>query len=255
MPEWFEGFFDDLYYETYRVFEDEDRNEREARFIVEALGLRDGARVLDLGCGYARHAVYLAKWGYRVVCFDLSQALLARAVERAERFGVSDRVEFVRGDMRSLDYKESFDGVYLFFTSFGYFDDEDNQAVLGGVSRALRRGGRLLLDLWNPVALMHYAYLFDGERRTWFEAGDYVVLEETTYDVLNARVVAKRVFFRRGSTTPVAERSFSVRFYTYWELRKMLENAGMTVERTMGSYSGSDYRPSSPRLIIVARKI
>ena len=254
MAEWFETFFDALYYETYSASENEERNEREAGFIAQALRLLPGARILDLACGYARHAVYLARRGFRVVCLDLSGFLLEKARERVRAFGVDGGVDIVRGDMRLLSYRSCFDGAYLFFTSFGYFSDEENRLVLEGVSEALRPGGVFLVDLWNPVALMHYAYTYDGLRRTWYEAGDYLVLEEVAYDVLGGRVDAKRRFLDRASGRVVGERRFTVRFYTYWEMRRLMEEAGLIVERAYGSYRGDEYRPSSPRMILVARK-
>ena len=252
--EWFVGFFDELYYETYSVFESEERNEREARFIAGALGLPEGARLLDLGCGYARHAVYLARWGYRVTCFDLSEYLLERARERVESFQAGGRVELVRGDMRRLEYESEFDGAYMFFTTFGYFSDEENLDVLRRVSRALRPGGVFLVDQSNPVAAMHSAYLHGGSMRVWHEAGGYVVLEEIVYDIVEGRVRTRRAFLKGDPPRLVAEREFSVRLYMPWELRAALEATGLRVERLYGSYRGEDYKPDSPRLIALARK-
>ena len=252
--EWFVGFFDELYYETYSVFETEERNEREASFIASALGLPKGARLLDLGCGYARHAVYLARWGYRVTCFDLSEYLLEKARERVERFQAGDRVELVRGDMRRLEYESECDGVYMFFTTFGDFSDEENLDVLRRVSRALRPGGVFLVDQSNPIAVMHSAYLHGGSMRVWYEAGDYLVLEEMVYDIDEGRVRTRRTFLKGDPPQLVAEREFSLRLYMPWELRAALEAAGLRVERLYGSYRGGEYKPDSPRLIALARK-
>ena len=254
MGEWFETFFDRLYYETYRPFETEERNEREARFIVEALGLPQGSTVLDLGCGYARHAVYLARWGYRVTCYDLSEFMLERARERVGEFGVAGSVELVKGDMRELAYESRFDGAYMFFTTFGYFSDRENMLVLERVSRALRPGGALLIDLLNPVRVMYDAYVYGGVKRVWSEVGDYVELEEAVFDVRRARINVRRRYYRRSDGGLVDERSFTLRIYTYWELREMLEKAGMRLEKAYGSYKGDEYGPTSPRLIVVARK-
>ncbi len=254
MSHWFEYFFDKLYYETYRVFENEERNESEARFIVDALGILPGSRVLDLGCGYGRHTVYLAKWGYRVVCYDLSEYLLSKARERIENFNVEGMVEIVRGDMRELMYESEFDGIYIFFTTFGYFGDEGNFEVLRRVSKALKEGGKLLLDLWNPVRVLHNAFIYNGSRRTWYEAGKYVVLEETVYDVMSARVNSKRIFYSKDDGRKVGERTFSIRFYTYWELRRMLKEVGLTVTKAYGSYDASEYRITNPRMITVSEK-
>lgn len=254
MGEWFEEFFDRLYYETYRPFQSEDVNEKEARFIMEALGLPPGSLLLDLGCGYGRHAVYLARWGYNVVCYDLSDYLLERARERVEEFGVGDRVVLVKGDMRMLDYDSVFDGVYMFFTTFGYFSDEENRDVIRRVSRALKSGGVLLIDVWNPAHVMYNAYLHRGHRTSWFEAGNYIVLEEAYYDIYNGRVNVKRLYLEKSTGKLIGERSFSIRYYTYWELKSIIEESNLAIEKTYGSYKSEKYEASSPRLIIIARK-
>ncbi len=248
--EWFREFFDEIYYDTYRVFEDEERNERETKFIADALGLPAGSRILDLGCGYARHAVYLAKWGYHVVCFDLSKYLLEKARARIEEYGVQDRVEIVEGDMRSLDYHEEFDGVYMFFTVFGYFSDEENSEVLRRVARALKTGGRLLIDHLNLARVLNDFYASGGIKRTWHEAGEYLVLEESRIDVRQGRITTNRIFYKKGRLA--AERSFSLRVYPYWELKSMLEHAGMRIVKDYGTTRGDEYTVSSPRMIIVA---
>ena len=248
--EWFREFFDEFYYATYRPLESEERNRREAEFIAWALRLPPGSRLLDLGCGYCRHAVYLALMGYRVTCLDLSEYLLERCRERAEEFGVE--LEIARGDLRGLEYEGAFDGVYMFYTTFGYFDHETNLRVLERISRALRPGGRLLLDIWSKPRTLWMHYNSRGEVRNWYEAGGYLVLDVSRYDVLEDAVIAERtIASNRGI---LAKREFRVRVYTLAELKRMLEEAGLRLSRAYGDYNGSEYEISSPRLIAIAEK-
>ncbi len=251
---WFEEFFDKIYYETYQPFETEERNRAESEFIANVLDLPVGSRILDLGCGYGRHAVYLAKIGFKVTCFDLSSYLLSIASERAEKFGVSDRVEIIMGDMRELKFKDEFDGVYMFFTTFGYFSDKDNEKVIEGVSRALRSGGKLLLDLWNPVSIAFRAYIYNGRIDRWYEVGKYIVLESTTYDFNNGYVKAKRKFLIKDTYELVAEREFIVRFYMPWELDKLLLKYDLESIKFIGDYNNNEFNIRSPRMIIIATK-
>ncbi|MCE4625059.1 MAG: class I SAM-dependent methyltransferase [Desulfurococcales archaeon] len=252
--EWFETFFDELYYETYKPFQGEERNAREARFIVEALKPPPGGIVLDLGCGYARHAVYLAKWGYHVICYDLSSYLLDKARERTREFGVEDKVEIVRGDMRALEYDSEADAAYMFFTTFGYFSHHENVEVLRRTGRALRRGGALLVDLPNPAEIIASAVDSHGTLRRWYSAGSYLVLEETNIDLLSGDLRTVRTYLDKDTMRRVATRSFALKIYMPWELKDMMSSAGLKVEKVYGSYRGEDYGPASPRLIIVAVK-
>ncbi|MBI4161979.1 MAG: class I SAM-dependent methyltransferase [Acidobacteria bacterium] len=147
MPEWFREFFGADYLRAYGP-----RNRREAPaevpFIEAALGMRRSEVYLDLCCGEGRHAVPLAARGYRLAGVDLSPDLLAAARGRAAGAGV--RVDWVRADSRALPFPGAFDGVYCWFTSFGYFPDSaDDRRMLAEVERVLRPGGRFLLEVLN----------------------------------------------------------------------------------------------------------
>lgn len=114
-------------------------SDREVESILRLLRLRPRARILDVPCGYGRHAVELARRGFQVTGVDISPKLLAQAREAARTRGVA--AEFRRGDMRRLRYRQRFDAVLNLFTSFGYFGDREDLEVLKGFRRALRPGG------------------------------------------------------------------------------------------------------------------
>ena len=137
MPDWFddESFWNGLYPFMFaeRKF---DIAEDEARSILDLVNLGEGD-VLDLACGPGRHAVALAKEGFRVTGVDLSPFLLQKAISLARTESVD--VEWVRDDMRHFVRPEAFDLVINIFTSFGYFDDKrDDTTVLQNIHRNLR---------------------------------------------------------------------------------------------------------------------
>ena len=104
--------------------------ERETAFVVEALGLQEGDRVLDLACGHGRHAIALAQRGMVVTGQDLNEDYLRMARERRQRVkGVE--IETVHGDMRDIPFTDEFDAVINMFTAFGYFEsEEEDEKVL-----------------------------------------------------------------------------------------------------------------------------
>jgi len=259
--EWFREFFDRLYYETYRPEETEERNRSEAEFIAKALGLSRGSRVLDIGCGYARHAVYLARMGCSVVCLDISDYLLEKARERIKEFGVEDIVEIVKQDMRFMDFKEEFDGAFLFFTTFGYFSDEENELVLRNIHRALKKNGKLLIDILNPFRILVASYFMSAlkgkgplTRKFWWESGNYYILEEVDVNVMKARIISKRTFIDKGSMKIAGTRTSIIRYYMPHELIIILNRYGFNVLKLYGNYKGEEYTLNSPRLIVIAKK-
>ena len=143
MTEWFERWFGEEYLRAYAHRDDEDAERLVG--LLDTLGVAGaGQRVLDLACGPGRHTAALARRGARVVGLDLSRVLLLAAREAG-----ADRL--VRADMRSLPFRDAaFDAVLNLFTSFGYFtEDVEHETVLREVARALRPGGRFVLDFLN----------------------------------------------------------------------------------------------------------
>jgi SAM-dependent methyltransferase len=216
-------------------------------FIVKALDLPAGAKVLDLCCGQGRHSLELARRGFQVVGVDLSEALLYAARKRAESEGLS--VTFLHCDMREIDFADEFDAVINMFTSFGYLESEaEDEKVLGKVAQALKSGGKFLLDVVNRDRLVR-----DFQAREWHAADEgWLVLEERTFDHLSGRMETRWVCVARDGVR--YERLSSVRLYTASELRTMLERAGLKVTNLFGDYDGSPYSWDSQRLIVVACK-
>jgi SAM-dependent methyltransferase len=130
----------------------------EVEFLVDELRLQPGARVLDLGCGTGRHAVELARRGYRMVGLDLSRGMLRHAQAAAHAAGVS--VDWIQADATRFIAPGRFDGaICLCEGSFGLSgDDEDpiahDEAVAFNLGHCLRPGGRLILTALNGLRLL-----------------------------------------------------------------------------------------------------
>ena len=244
-PDWFEGFFDDEYLQFAADRFPAEATAAEVDFLVEALGLREGARVLDLACGHGRHSVELARRGCAVTGVDLSAPSLELAAARAAEAGVE--IRFERADMRRIAYEAEFDAVVNMFTAFGYFEEGDNRLVLDRVAAALRPGGAFLLEIVNPVAVFGRF-----EARGWHELSDgTIMLEERVYDAPGAGS-------RRAGRSPAGadrrERRFSHRAYTAPELAAMTAAAGLTVERLWGGLDGAELEMGSRRIVMLARR-
>lgn len=240
----FEGAYDRF---TFHLFTAE-RNHEEAEFIRSALQLMPGEEVLDIACGHGRHALLLARKGIHITGFDKCERYLEKARER-----VSDLpARFVQGDLREMDFQEQFDAAYCYFTSFGFFDDDTNFDILRRIARALKPGGRFLLDLQNRE---HYCSREPGhEEYTEFERENrhYVLLSKCNFDPTVGRAsVALKLF---GGKDEPQEMSFSIRLYSYPELRWLMKQVGMKITKSFGGSDASPYGIRSPRLVVVAKK-
>jgi SAM-dependent methyltransferase len=243
---WWEDLFNDDFIRTMAKIADADIA-REANFIEESLGCEAGATILDLACGTGRHAVELASRGYQVVGFDLSLAMLARASDEAQ--DRKQKINFVQGDMREMTFEETFDGVFSWNTSFGYFDEEKNAAVIAKVHRALKKGGQFLLDVVNRDNLVRQA-----PSLAWFEGDGCICMDEMQVDFITSRMKVKRTLMMDDGRTKEIE--YSIRVYSLHELGKMLHDNGFRVAEVSGRTGtpGVFFGCESPRTLILAEK-
>jgi SAM-dependent methyltransferase len=239
---WWDTYFGELYLRLFKTVLRPEHTAQEVAWIIAALDLPPGARILDLGCGQGRHAVLLARAGYRMTGLDRSTYLLAQARRAAGEKDVD--VQWVRGDMRRLPWRGQFDACISLFTSFGYFEDEtQNQEVLHQVHDALKPGGALMLDLSNRDY-----YVLHLWPRAWRRHGEAIILEETSFDPGTCRFAMTITWLEDGRAESLAH---SVRYYTAPELSAMLRAAGLVPAGFYGDF-GSDLTLDSKRMIVVA---
>ena len=239
---WFREWFGGEYLALY-PHRDRAEARRAVTLLRDVTGLGPGTRVLDLGCGAGRHLEEMRRIGYRATGLDLSPPMLDAARE-----SLPD-ADLVLGDMRRPPFRTAtFDVVTSYFTSFGYFDDEEEDfGVLQEVRRVLRDGGRFLLDFLNADHVV--ANLRTEDRRS--VSGIDVVQERRLVD--NDRIVEKRITL--GGTDTSSRREFveRVRLYRPSELTAMLMSAGMFPGPTYGGYDRIPFSRFSPRYILLAK--
>jgi SAM-dependent methyltransferase len=141
---WFTSWFDTPYYHILY----KDRNYREAQIFMDNLthylNLPEKAKVLDLACGKGRHSIYLNQLGFNVLGADLSENSIAEASKNS-----NEHLHFKVHDMRE-PFEEKFDAIFNLFTSFGYFEnDDDNLTTLKAIRESLSEYGFAVIDFMN----------------------------------------------------------------------------------------------------------
>jgi SAM-dependent methyltransferase len=221
----------------------EERADEEADLIWRLLALEPGMDVLDLACGHGRIANRLAERGARVTGLDRTPLFLEAARRDATARGVE--VDYVEGDMRELPWEGAFDRVVSWFTSFGYFDDEANRAVLGDVHEALKPGGAVLIE-GNNLAELLPRWL----PAVVIEKGDDLVVDHSVFEPFTGRADTERTVVRDGRTRRFA---FSVRMFVAAELGDWLREAGFDQVRFTDG-AGEPLTAQGRRMIAVASR-
>ncbi len=136
------------WFQLFMPLQSEEMTQKEVAFLARQLPLPRYARVLDLCCGFGRHALGLAARGYTVTGLDRDADAIAEARRRALAADVD--VSFITGDMLEVGaLPGAFDAVINMWQSLSYFDDETNAALLRAIHDKLTPGGRFIVDSFN----------------------------------------------------------------------------------------------------------
>jgi 2-polyprenyl-3-methyl-5-hydroxy-6-metoxy-1,4-benzoquinol methylase len=148
--EWFETWFDTDYYHLLYQHRDETEAKRFIQNLTHHLQIPSRAKVLDLACGKGRHAFVLANLGFETMGVDISK----NSIQLAQDHFKLPNLSFAIHDMRQVIASNYFDAVFNLFTSFGYFDNlNQNNKVIKAIYTALKPGGIVVIDFINT----HYA--------------------------------------------------------------------------------------------------
>ena len=213
--------------------------------LISLLNIEPGNRVLDLCCGIGRHSLELARRGFKVTGVDRTLYYLSVASSQAKKEKLD--IEFVNEDMRNFRRPNAFDIVISMFTSFGYFENQDDdKKVVLNVYKSLKKGGRFLIDVNGKERL---AAIF--RERDWHREGDAIILEERKVTQDWSWMDNRWILIKDGK---MYENSLSHRIYSATELKALLKDCGFSDVKVYGDFAGSPYDQNARRLITVAYK-
>ncbi len=239
--EWFESWFDSPFY--HQLYKDRDDTEA-ALFlnnIIQFLAPHPEAHILDLACGKGRHSIFLANKGYQVTGVDLS----AQSIAHAQAFA-HEKLHFHQHDMRAPLVNQSFDYIFNLFTSFGYFENsQDNHKVLKSIYQALQKDGTLLIDFMNANKVI--ANLVKEETK---------VVDDISFDlqrsVQDQKIVKDIRFQYQEQDYHFQEKVQALQLEDFEEL---LQTNHFKIMHQFGDYQLNPYDPiHSDRLILIAQK-
>lgn len=245
MSEWFED--ESFWIEMYPHLFPEERlraSEEEVDRILSLVGFQ-GTSVLDLCCGPGRHSMVLAKKGFAVTGVDRTAFLLEKARAKAKEENL--RIEWIQQDMRDFLRPGEYDLVLSMFTSFGYFENkEEDLKVLGNIFKNLKSGGVCLIDVMSKERI---AKILQPTTAVESPDGSLLVERHEIFDDWS-RIRNEWIVIKDGNA-----RSFTFHhtIYSGQELKDRLMLAGFTKVELFGDLEGAGFGPDAPRLIAVAR--
>ena len=238
---WFEDWFDSKYYHI--LYKNRDQQEAE-NFLTNLNHLeyfKNRSNIIDVGCGKGRHALLLSRIGHNVTGIDLSESSISSA-KRHE----SKNLKFEIADMRKYIRINSFDIALSLFTSFGYFEDkEDDRKVIKVLNKNLKKNGILIIDFLNSKKVI--SNLVNSEIR---------IIDEIKFEIKRQ---FDRGFIKKNINIYDNKKHYffqeRVRALTKKDFKKMLDIVGMKIIDIFGDYNLNEFDESnSDRLIIIAKK-
>jgi len=238
---WYERWFDSPYYHMLYSNRGIDEAKNFVGRIVDKFKIQPGTPVLDAACGKGRHSQTLASHGLNVTGIDLSHNSIAYAKQFEH-----EHLRFEVWDMRQVYKPEAFDYVFNLFSSFGYFeDDEQDFLAIKAFAANLKPGGTLVLDYMNTECVVKLL-----KPRDIVQRGD--IQFHIQKKIENGFIKKKIEFLVDGVDNSYTEELKIINLYKF---EKMLKDAGFILKETLGDYDLNKFDPgSSMRLILIAQK-
>lgn len=239
--EWYVEWFNSPYYHVLY----KNRNDDEAKYFIEKLisylNPLNGAKIIDIACGKGRHSIYIAKNGYNVDGFDLSE----NNINEAKKSETSN-LKFYINDIRTPLKINYYDYAFNLFTSFGYFDSEqENLKALKAIYKCLKPNGIFVLDYMNCNRVIKR--LIQTETKT---------IKDITFNINRS--------YKNGCILKTISFSDKNKHYSYQEkvkvisldkFKELFQQAGFTINNIFGDYTLSTFNEeNSDRLILIASK-
>ncbi|MEN6545252.1 MAG: methyltransferase domain-containing protein [Armatimonadia bacterium] len=244
---WWQVFFDSADSLILSRFPSATETRLEIEGLKRLVPLQPEDRIADVCCGMGRHLLPLVSQGYQVVGLDRSPMMLALAHRGAQAAGLQARL--VLGDSSRLPFRDaSLDVVLNLFNSFGYFErEEDDRRVLAEAARALKPGGRFLLDTRNKKHQILFAPYHEPMR---LHDGRELIMRCAFSQ--NTQRLVSRWYDANDQSRLVHEAS--IRLYAPAEIEAMLEESGLRVQARYGDYEGNEFEGWERQLLFVCHR-
>lgn len=238
---WFEDWFDSPFYHI--LYKNRDLNEAEffIQNLIKYLNPNPKAQLLDIACGKGRHAITMNEFGFKVDAFDLSE----NSINTAKQFE-SDSLHFYVNDIRNPLKREHYNFAFNLFTSFGYFDDnDDNVKSIQAIAESIQPNGKFVIDFMNVNKVIEH--LIEEEVKT-IEGIEFHITKEVqnNFIIKNISFVYQQQHYNFQERVKVIYQADFIRYFNA---------ANLKIEATFGDYSLNPFdEKESDRLIIVAQK-
>jgi 2-polyprenyl-3-methyl-5-hydroxy-6-metoxy-1,4-benzoquinol methylase len=240
------SFFSGYYKEIWRQIFPEKTTLAEADFIIEEGGLQKDSLVLDLMCGYGRHALELARKGIKVTAVDNLPEYTDEMKEKAASENLD--IDCICSDVMEFRAGKQYDAVICMGNSLQFFDEEDTVALLSNMAPNLKPGGKLFINTWSLAEIVMKQF----KEKSWSRFHDLLLLVESKFLLRPARIETTSIIITGNGERE--EKKAVDYIFSIAELESMLNRSGFQLKEVYSIPGKKQFTPGEPRAYIVAVK-
>lgn len=246
--DWYEDFFQGINCELWENAIPSEFTLQEVDFLISELNLKKGQVILDLPCGFGRHAIELSKRGFTVTGIDISETFIKGLAEKIDVQGLN--IKAIQGDILAINLNEKFSGAVCLGNSFGYFNSDKMKLFVQKVAASLIPGGKFIINsgMIAESILPNFSHYMNNNSYT---VGNIKMDVTNVYNLEESYMVSNLLYTKEGKTE---EHSFKHYVFTLGEVKRLLQSYGLHMLATYNSPTKTKYNLGDQQVYIVARK-
>ena len=239
-------FFDGYYKEIWKTIIPDELTVKEVDFMIPYFNLKEGSWVLDLMCGYGRHAIALGRKGIEVTAVDN----LANYINEIKAVSEKENLPIKYFQANVLDFKteDRFDLVICMGNSLNFFNANDTINILANIFSYLKPGGHLLINSWSIAEIAFKNF----RENSWCYVGDLKFLTESKLLFFPGRIESENIFITPDGKTEIKQAIDYI--YSLNEMEAMLKKAGLALKEVYSIPGRKKFTVGEPRAYLVAEK-
>ena len=245
---WYEDFFQGINCEVWENAIPSAWTIQEVDFLVSELNLQKGQHILDIPCGFGRHAIELSKRGYVVTGIDISETFITGLTENIHLQGLN--IKAIQADILAINLHEKFSGAVCLGNSFGYFNFDKMKIFVEKVAASLETGSKFIIHS-GMIAESILPNFANYKKHNSYTVGNITMDVTNIYHVEDSYMISNLLYTKEGTTEV---HSFKHYVFTLGEVKRLLKSCGLHTTATYSSPSKADYNFGDQQVYIVAIK-
>lgn len=241
------NFFDGYYKEFWRSLIPETLTKAEVEYLVQEAKLQTGSKMLDLMCGYGRHALALARKGIEVTAVDN----LSDYVEEIKDISQKENLPVIiyLQDVLKFQPNEKYELTICMGNNLSFFNENETRKLFSIVASCLKEKGKFIFNTWmiTEIAAKHF------KERSWTYVGETRFLTDSQYLFSPSRIEVESIFIDPSGQAEVKKAVDYI--YSLNEIENFLNQSGFRINEMWSIPGKKKFTLGDPRVYIVAEKL